>query len=81
MDIIRQTTQITYSPQHLLLIMSIGILIEQLKPVRWTHNRPADETRVLQMATTISKAFFGKQLVSNTKYESRPFYGYFGRNI
>lgn len=53
MDIIRQTTQITYSPQHLLLIMPIEILIEQLKPVRWIHNRPADETRVVQMAASI----------------------------
>jgi len=53
-EIIKTTTTIqTYSPQHCLLLLSVEQLVKQLNPVRWIHNRPADETRVTQIASSI----------------------------
>lgn len=46
-------THLTYSPNHKLLILTIEQLVKELNPVRWVHNRPADEMRVLAMASSI----------------------------
>jgi hypothetical protein len=43
---------LTYSPNHVLLILTIEDLVG-LNPVRWVHNRPADELRVVSMASSI----------------------------
>jgi hypothetical protein len=52
-EIIKSSTLQTYSPQHCLLLLSVEQLIQQLNPVRWIHNRPADETRITQIASSI----------------------------
>ena len=51
-DIIKSKAIITYTSQHLLVLLTVEQLIN-ISPIRWIHNRPADEIRIINMAISI----------------------------